>query len=522
MVYLTKVNVRGKVEVIRFHPEGLMKIIHIFFSFFCIFSVCTLPAEEAKKEDASKKKPLEEKTVETQHSLKIQGTNIDYKSIAGTIVLKNEEDQKASFFYTAYLKEGVDDLSSRPVTFCFNGGPGSSSVWLHLGAFGPQKVVIKENGDVEPPYRLEDNTHSILDVTDLVFIDPVSTGYSKPANGEDAKQFHGVDEDIKSVAEFIRLFVTKYERWESPKFIAGESYGTTRAAGLASELHDEYFMYVNGILLVSSVLDFQTMRDFGRGNDLPYILFLPTYTATAHYHQLLTPELQKKSLKDAVKESEEFALTQYAAALLQGDRLEDSKRQETEKKLSEYTGLSQEYIHDADLRVNSFQFRKQLLRDKKRIVGRFDSRYTGVDIKPLAETAMMDPSAEAVFGLFTATFNHYIRTVLGWKQDEKYEILANVFPWDWKATNEYLNVANGLRDVMSKNTQLKVFVGNGYYDMATPFFATEYTFNHLNLDPSIRGNVVMEYYDAGHMMYIHEPSLIKLNNDIRSFINNAL
>lgn len=499
-----------------------MKIKFVLLALLCIVATFPISAEEEKKDDESNKKPLKEKTVEKKHSITIQGKPIKYSSVAGTIVLKEDDDQKASFFYTAYLKEGVEDTSSRPITFCFNGGPGSSSVWLHLGAFGPQKVVVKENGDSEPPYRLEDNPHSILDITDLVFIDPVSTGYSKPAKGEDPKQFHGVDEDIKSIAEFIRLFVTKYERWESPKFIAGESYGTTRAAGLASELHDEYFMYVNGILLVSSVLDFQTMRDFGRGNDLPYVLFLPTYAATAHYHKILKPELQRKPLKEVVKESETFALGQYASALLQGDKLDANERKEIERKLSDYTGLSQSYIRDADLRVNSFQFRKQLMRDKKRNVGRFDSRYTGVDINPLAEKAMTDPSAEVIFGLFTATFNHYVRTVLGWEQDEKYEILANVFPWDWKASNEYLNVAHGLRDVMSKNTQLKVFVANGYYDLATPFFATEYTFNHLNLDPSLRGNVMMEYYDAGHMMYIHKPSLVKLNDDIRKFIQKTL
>lgn len=495
----------------------------IRYLLFCLFvtstAICFSSEGEVKKENS--KKSLKEEVVESKHSIAIQGSPLNYTSIAGTIVLKEKDEDKASFFYTAYLKDGVENISDRPITFCFNGGPGSSSVWLHLGTFGPKKVVVKDNGDIEPPYQLEDNPQSILDVTDLVFIDPVSTGYSKPADGEDPKQFHGVDEDIKSVAEFIRLFVTKYERWESPKFIAGESYGTTRAAGLAAELHDEYFMYVNGILLVSSVLDFQTMRDFGQGNDLPYILFLPTYTATAHYHNKLNAELQKKPLNEVINESADFALSQYALALLKGDTLDEQERQKVEKQLSYYTGLSEKYIRNADLRVNSFQFRKELLRDEKRNVGRFDSRYIGVDLDPLGEKAMMDPSAEAVFGLFTSTFNHYVRTVLGWKQDEKYEILANVFPWDWKASNEYLNVAHALRDVMSKNTKLRVFVGNGYYDMATPFFATEYTFNHLNLDPSIRKNLTMEYYDAGHMMYIHKPSLIKLNNDIRKFIKKS-
>lgn len=493
-----------------------MKRKYLLISFVVAFFTGAVFAEEDSKESS-----FEEKTVERKHSLTIRGEPLHYKSVAGTILLKKGGEPKISFFYTAYLKD-IEDPSSRPITFCFNGGPGSSSVWLHLGAFGPQKVIVKGSSNAEPPYHLEDNEESILDVTDLVFIDPVSTGYSKTVPGEDCKQFHGVDKDIQSVAEFIRLFVTKYERWESPKFIAGESYGTTRAAGLASELHDELFMYINGVLLVSSVLDFQTMQDYSGGDDISYILFLPTFAATAHYHQQLNPQLQKMELEEFVKEVKEFSLGMYALALLQGDALSDSDRSAVEKKLSAYTGLSQKYVHNANLRVNAFQFRKELLRSERRTIGRFDSQYTGIDSDPLGEVAKFDPSAEAIFGVFAAGFNHYVRAELGWKQDEKYEILANVSPWDWKAKNSYLNVAPALRDVMSKNTQLKVFVANGYYDLATPFFATEYTFNHLNLDRSLRSNVTMEYYKGGHMMYLQEPSLVKLNNDIRSFIKNTL
>lgn len=465
---------------------------------------------------------LKEESIKSDHRVVINGKTIDYTAVVGNLVLKDKEEDQASFFYTAYFKKGEKEATKRPITYCFNGGPGSSSVWLHLGAFGPKIVDLKENGDVDPPYSLKSNEYSLLDVTDLVFIDPVSTGFSRVAKGKDPKDFHGVDKDIKSVAHFIRLFTTEYGRWESPKFLAGESYGTTRAAGLAAELHDEDFFYINGLLLVSSVLDFQTLIDFNQTNDLACILFLPTYATTAYYHKKLDEELQGKSLQDLIEEVTQFSLNEYALALLQGDTISEKSRKEVGKKLSHYTGLSESYIQKADLRVGAFQFRKELLAEKRRNVGRFDSRFVGIDLNPLSEKAMIDPSAEAVFGAFTATFNEYVREELGWKKREKYEVLTNVHPWDWNATNEYLNVSKALRDVMSKNKKLRVFVGNGYYDLATPFFATEYTFNHLNLDRSLRKNVEMGYYDAGHMMYIHKPSLIKLNDDIRSFINQTL
>lgn len=502
--------------------EDTMKFKYFLLPLVYVFFTGHLSSKEAVEKEPEKKKILEEKSVEIKHSLTIQGQKIDYKSVAGTLLLMKNEEPNASFFYTAYFKEQMEESSIRPITFCFNGGPGSASVWLHLGAFGPQKVAVNENGNGEPPYHLEDNPHSLLDVTDLVFIDPMSTGYSKTACAEDCKEFHGVEQDIKSIAEFIRLFTTKYERWLSPKFIAGESYGTTRAAGLAAELHDKYFLYINGVMLISSVLDFQTMHDFKAENDLAYILLLPTYAATAHYHQLLKPELQNKPLKDFLNEVKKFALGAYALALLQGDVLEDNLRNEVEQKFSAYTGLSETYVHNANLRVQADRFRKELMRSKRRCIGRFDSRFVGVDSDPLAAGTKSDPSMEAVCGPFAAAFNHYIRSELGWKQDERYEILANVSPWDWKVKNAYLNVAPYLKDVMSKNRQLKVFIASGYYDLATPFFATEYTFDHLYLDPSLAANITMEYYDAGHMMYIHPSSLVKLNNDIRAFIYKTL
>jgi len=495
----------------------------MFSSLVIILLSATSHAKETVSEEKILKEALKEESVETKHTVEIDGENIAYKAIAGTIVIKDGKDSdkdKGSFFYVAYIKENENDSSVRPLTYCFNGGPGSAALWLHLGAFGPRKVELPEDGRITPPYHLEDNAHSILDVTDLVFIDPISTGYSKPAPGEDPKQFHGVDEDIKSVAEFVRLFTTKYERWESPKYIVGESYGTTRAAGLAAELHDEYFMYVNGIILVSSILDFQTIRDFQQGNDLPYVLALPSYTAAAFYHNRLDPALQK-NFKETLEKVEDFAVNEYSLALLKGDLLTQQNRDDIIQKLNYYTGLPKEYIDESNLRVNAFQFRKKLLGANKRNIGRFDSRFVGYVTNPLGEYATNDPSAEAVFGPFTALFNQYVRSELGWKESSKYNSLTNVFPWDYgKATNEYLNLAKTLRALMSDNPQMKVMVASGYYDLATPYFATVHTFNHLNLDQNLKKNITMTYYDAGHIMYIHQPSLVKLNENIRLFIKN--
>ena len=447
---------------------------------------------------------------------------VKYKAVAGTMLQKDEKgENKASVFYIAYTKEGEESNDKRPITFCFNGGPGSSSVWLHLGIFGPKRVQIVNEADIPPPYHLIDNQYSLLDQTDLVFIDPVSTGYSRPAPGEDVKQFHGVEEDVKSVAEFIRLFTTRNGRWDSPKFIAGESYGTTRAAGLAGYLHDEFSFYLNGVILVSSVLNFQTLDD--EGSDLGVMMFLPSYTATAWYHKKLAPELQK-DLQATLREVETFVNSEYALALLKGDRIDDKTRKEIAQKLSRYTALPAAYIERANLRICMKRFAKQLLREQKRVVGRFDSRYIGIDRNACNDTTQDDPSAEAIFGLFTATFNQYIRSDLQWQKDDQYKILANVWPWNFgkDATNRYLDVATTLGEVMAKNPHLRVFVASGYYDLATPYFATNYTFNHLGLDPTLRDHVQMSYYDAGHMMYLHQPSLVKMKNDIQSFMQNAL
>ncbi|MEW5829318.1 MAG: peptidase S10, partial [Chloroflexota bacterium] len=337
-----------------------------------------MPEEETKKPEEKEEKKDEkpapkDNLVVTQHSVTIGGKEIKYTVTTGTIVMKEEtpdrekesegEKAKAQFFFVAYTKDGVEDRSKRPLTFSFNGGPGSSSVWLHLGLLGPRRVEMTFEGDLpQPPFKLVDNEFSLLDETDLVFIDPVSTGYSRPVEGEKAKQFHGFKKDIESVGDFIRLYTTRYQRWLSPKFLIGESYGTTRSAGLSGYLQERHGLYLNGIMLVSSILDFSTAL-FGPGNDLPHILFLPTYTATAWYHRKLR---LRRPLQRILAEVEKFALGEYALALSKGSQLTRRERAGIVEKLARYTGLSPEYIERTDLRVEIFRFTKELLRDENR------------------------------------------------------------------------------------------------------------------------------------------------------------
>jgi carboxypeptidase C (cathepsin A) len=466
---------------------------------------------------------LKERLVESEGSVTIGKQLIPYQTTTGTIVLKSADNkEKATLFFVAYTKKDVKEMITRPIAFCTNGGPGSSSVWLHLGALGPQRVLLKDRGDADAPYRLTPNEYSILDSTDLVFIDPVSTGFSRPGPGEDLKQFHGVNEDVKWVGEFIRLYLTRYNRWQSPKFFIGESYGTTRGAALVNHLQNKEYIYFNGIALVSAVLNFQT-HSFDAGNDTAYILSLPTYAATAWYHKKLTPDLQANFAKLRT-EVEAFAMNTYAQALLKGDRISAEEKSATIATLSRLTGLSESYIRRANMRVDIYQFAKELLRDQERTVGRFDSRFTGIDSNTLGERYQHDPSADALLGAFTAALNHYVRVDLKFDSDETYKILTDVWPWSFgdEGTNKYLNVGESLREAMTRNPKMRVFVASGFYDLATPYFATDYTFDHLGLDPSLRSHVTTSYYDAGHMMYIYKPALIKFKKDLAEFIANTL
>jgi carboxypeptidase C (cathepsin A) len=477
----------------------------------------------AEKPEAEKKPSAEtpkDNISTTQHSVRVGGETINYTARAGTIIIKDEEaTPRASMFFVSYTKDGADP-STRPITYTFNGGPGSSSVWLHMGAFGPKRVNYRddEGHAAAPPYRLVDNEYSILDVTDLVFIDPVTTGFSRAIPFKDARKFHGVEQDIESVGDFIRLWTTRYNRWSSPKYIAGESYGTTRAAGLSGYLQQQG-MYLNGIVLISSILNFGTAR-FDSGNDLPYILFLPTYAATAWYHKKLPPDLQNLDVDQIADEAERFALGEYTDALMQGDRLTDAKRKDIVAKLARLTGLSSDYVDRANMRIRIDRFDKELLRTSRRTVGRLDSRFTGIDLDAAGERPEFDPSMAAISGEYTAVLNDYVRRELKFESDLPYEILTDkVRPWSYeKATNRYVDVGETLRGAMSSNPYLRVFVGNGYYDLATPFAATKYTFARMGLEPEVRKNLSMDFFAAGHMMYIDRGAHAKLKKDVADFI----
>jgi carboxypeptidase C (cathepsin A) len=478
-------------------------------------------AERAEKAPPPAK--AEDRFVTTQHHAMIGGQDIRYTATAGTLILRDEDGKpQASIFFTAYTRDGVKEMGKRPITYTFNGGPGSSSVWLHLGAFGPRKVVLEDEGWAPPPpYRMADNGESLLDVTDLVFIDPVTTGYSRAIPGKDARNFYGVSEDAEAVGEFIRLYTTRFSRWSSPKFLAGESYGTTRASRLSNYLQQRLGIYLNGVVLLSSILNFQT-ASFAVGNDLPYPLFLPTYTATAWYHKKLPSDLQAGSLQKAVEESKRFAAGEYTLALMRGSQLSPQEWNDVAAKVSRYTGLSVDFVKQSNLRPEIQAFDKELLRDQRITVGRLDSRFKGRDRDATGGRDEFDPSNAAITGPFTAVFNDYVRQDLGFKSDLPYEVLTDrVRPWNYSRGNSYLNVAEDLRTAMSQNPALKIFVACGYYDLATPLFAAEYTFSHLGFEPDYAQRIGLHYYEAGHMMYVRRADHQQLKKDIAAFITSA-
>jgi carboxypeptidase C (cathepsin A) len=463
----------------------------------------------------------------TDHELKLPSGVLKYKATAGYMTVKDEAGkEKANFFFVAYEKTLPDgtDKSDRPMTYVFNGGPGAAAVWLHLGTAGPKRVQLMEEGHApQPPYRWVDNQHTWLDATDLVFIDPIGTGYSRPAAGERGEQFFGVREDVSSVADFIRLYTTKYERWLSPKFLAGESYGTTRAAALSQHLVDRYGISLNGIVLVSTVLDFQTIA-FGDGNDLPYALFLPTYAATAHYHKKLPSDLQQMEMEKVLAEVEQFASNEYTLALARGVALPADQRKAVAEKLSRYTGLTVEHVEKSNLRIRADNFRKMLLGDSRQLVGRFDSRIKGYDPRPVAASPDYDPSLPEYLAVYSAAFNDYVRRSLKYENDLPYEVLSGlVQPWNYGRGNSgYLNVAEDLRTAMMKTPHLKVMFASGYFDLATPYFTTNYTVDHMDLGHQLRSNVSIRYYIGGHMMYHHQKTLKQLRDDIGVFFDSAL
>ncbi len=471
--------------------------------------------------------------VKTRHKARIGGKTLAYTATCGTWVMTEEHDKdgehlgqkpKSAMFFTAYTLDGAPDLANRPIMFCFNGGPGSSSVWVHLGLLGPKRVALDEQGNAgAPPYRLMDNDYSMLADADLVFIDPIGTGYSRMVEGEKTKEFHEYQRDLESVGAFIRLYISRNGRWASPKFIAGESYGTTRACGLAGLLQDKYGMYLNGLLLISVALDFQTLR-FDHGNDLAPIMFLPTYAATAWQHKKLPADLQKKSLVNLLKEVERFTEGEYAAALFRGDKLSAKEFDAMAEKVARFTGLSVAYVKSTKLRVHIHRFCKELLRAEGKTVGRLDSRFTSKDRDSAGEHFEFDPAMVSIAGVFASTFNDYVRSSLKFETDLDYRVSAGFYTnWGWKDfANRYANIGETLRRAMTLNPHLKVYVGNGYFDLATPHFASDYTVNHLMLDAPLDKNISTHYYEAGHMMYIHAPSLTKMADDLRGFMKGAL
>ena len=480
------------------------------------------------KPPEKKPDPTDQITI-TRHRAKVGGRQIAYTVTCGTMVLREEaekegksegEKARATVFFIAYTLDDTPDKRKRPITFSFNGGPGSSSVWLHLGLLGPKRVALDDEGIAEPPpYRLVENDYSILPQTDLVFIDPVGTGYSRMVEGEKVKEYHDYKRDLESVGQFIRTYCSRYVRWSSPKYLIGESYGTTRASGLAGHLIERYGMYLNGVMLVSVALDFQTFR-FDATNDLPPVLFLPTYAATAWYHKRLAPELQKMKLRALLDEVEGFAAGEYATALFQGAKLSDADRKKLAKKLARYTGLTPEYVERTDLRIEIFRFCKELLRGEHRTVGRLDSRHVGFDRDAAGEQFEFDPGFAAIYGAYAATMNDYLRTELRFEKDLPYEILKGFYlDWGWgEFANRFASVGETLRKAMSMNPHMRVLVANGYFDFATPHFASDYTMNHLGVDATLRKNITVSYYEAGHMMYVHKPSIEKLAKELRAFV----
>jgi carboxypeptidase C (cathepsin A) len=481
----------------------------------------TAEPEPAKPEVS--RQLVEEKPVATKHEIKVNGRTLNYTATAGMMPLKNAQGEvEANLFYVAYTLDGVSDLSKRPLMFSFNGGPGSASVWLHMGCIGPKRVRMNDDGSLPAaPYTLVDNEQTWLDQTDLVFVDPVGTGYSRAASTTLQRRFNGLQGDIESVGEFIRLYLSRSERWTSPLFLAGESYGTTRAASLSGYLIEQGIAF-NGVVLLSTILNFETVQ-FNRGNDLPYMLYLPSYTATAFYHKKLSPDLEK-NLESTLKESERWAVSGFNEALAKGDQLTEADFKATAAKYARLTGLSQQYVENSNLRVELMHFLRELMRDKKMMAGRLDSRLIGPAPLDASETGDFDPSMTDIRPPYTAMFNQYVRSELGYKNDSTYYVLGGgILPWDYGVQNQnrYVDVSEALRSAFAKNPHMKVFVGCGYYDMATPYFAAEYTFSHMGLHPNVRKNVSFNYYTAGHMFYIDVPSHRKLKGDITRFVKDA-
>ena len=458
---------------------------------------------------------LPDEPVITQHSARINGQNVSYTAEAGWLPIRDDGEIAAKMFYIAYTRDGIEDKSTRPLIFSFNGGPGTASVWMHVGYTGPRRVVYDDDGfALKPPGNLEDNPHSILDAADIVYIDPIATGFSRMVEGEDLHKYHGTMSDIESVGEFIRLYILRKNRWMSPKFLIGESYGTTRASGLAGYLTSRHQLYFNGVILVS-----MTGLDVDAGQDVQFATSLPHLAATAWYHRQLADDLQSMPIRAFLDRVEDFAMGDYLQALVQGDRLEDAERTAMAERVARYTGLTPEYVMSTNLRINSRRFWKELLRDQHLTVGRLDSRYLGVDRDAAGESPEYDPAMSDWNGAFSDAVNRYMREELDYNPDLKYNVWGNVRPWN---RDDGANVGQMLRQAMRDNPYLKVMIQGGYYDAATDYFSAVYTISHLQPGGEFRDRFRFSWYESGHMMYLRKPDLANANNDLREFIRWAI
>lgn len=489
-----------------------------------VIACAALSADEKKPAptiDNSSSVP-DEKVSVTHHSIILRGRTLAYTATATRLPIKAEDGKtEAQMFYAAYMLDGQQNVGKRPLTFVFNGGPGSATIWLHMGCFGPKRVALLPDGSMPaPPFRWEDNANTILDRTDLVFVDAIGTGYSRATSPELGKKFWSVSGDIAAFGEFIRLFLQRNSRWTSPIYLAGESYGTTRAAGLSGYLVD-HGVALNGVVLISTILNFQTVS-FDTGNDLPYVLHLPTYAMTAAFHGKLAPDIASDKTK-LQTDVEKFAAGEYASALQQGDSLSPAEADAVAIKLARFTGLPKDYILKLNLRVDLSHFDTELLRKEDKVVGRLDGRFTGVNASGMAQEPDFDPSEAIIRPPYTAVFGDYVKRDLGYDTDLVYYVLGGgVKGWDFSKgkggwETGFADTSEALRHAFAKNPFLRVYVAEGLYDAATPYFAAEYTFNHMGLTPAAHKNIIRERFPAGHMIYIEKNSLEKLDRSMQKF-----
>lgn len=463
--------------------------------------------------------------VTTKHALRLAGGTLRYTAVLGRMTLRDENGKAtARMSYIAYTGNGANE-ADQPITFIYGGGPGATSTGLQMVGFGPMRVITT-NAAYTPgaPYKIVDNKYTLLNATDIVYVEEVGAGFSRLMNGTKLTRFAGVDEDAHSFRQFVVRYLNKYHRWNSPKYLMGNSYGTTRDAVLANDLQGDG-VDLRGVILISTVLNFQTLA-FGPGNELPYILFLPTYSAVAWYHHALSPAVQGKPLSDLLGKVQSFTIGPYATFLREGDAASDADKADIARKLAGFTGLSETYIRYNDYRVRPTYFRKELLRSRNEVVGRMGGRFKGMDYNQASAGAEYDPIDPAIGGAYTASMNYYLRHVLDYDGSELWRMEApNAFElWDWRNSGRgrggfhqgYVDVSKDLRQAMIDNPSLKVFVACGYYDLATPYFAMEYTFNHMRLG-TLRNNVTTHCYKSGHVMYLHPQSLVKIHKDLEDF-----